>query len=265
MAGKRVVHVVLTDYQFARVERRNRPIPAGVSGPWSTSIEFPRRPRGCRAFVQLRAAGKMLDRDSLVLGKQARRGREPAPAHRAPLPNGVTASALLIYEVPPPGLDVLARVGRGMDQALFSGNQVVEIQLPGRTWSPCRACISRLLDRILIWRKRKGSRSRLRPGFWGTMPRLAFAHAACYEDGSSTFIGGSHFTPARPTRPSRRPSPGCGRPLAAHCRHHPALSGYLIVGPSLDLGYWHNGLLHQTDYAPDAVASYQHYLRDVRR
>ena len=268
VAGEKSVHILLTDYQFAVLKDETRAVRPGASGSWNTSIEFPPQARGaCRAFVQLQAAGKVLDHDSLVLGKQpAGHADAPAPGTAARLPNGVTASAMLVYEVSPSGLDGLARVGRGMDQALLNGNQVVEIQLPWQDLEPLPGLYQfDLLDQILDLAETKGLKVKVAPWFLGDhAPRWLLAHPACYEDGSSTFIGGSHFTPS-PADPAVQAAVArLWQAVARHCRHHPALSGYLIVGPSLDLGYWHNGLLHETDYAPSVVASYQHYLQDVR-
>jgi hypothetical protein len=268
LAGEKSIHVLLTDYEFVAVKDQTLAIGPSVSGNWTAPIEFPPQTQGaCRAFVELRAAGKVIDRDSLIVGRLAGGGADAGSASAAArLPNGVGVSAMLVYAVPPAGLDVAARVGRGMDQAVLSGNRVVEIQLPWQDLEPLPGLYQfKLLDKILDLAEKKGLKVKVAPWFLGDhAPRWLLSHTACYEDGSSSFIGGSHFNPSAADPVVERAIVALWKAIARHCRHHPAVGGYLIVGPSLDLGYWHNGMLHETDYAPGVEISYQRFLKDVR-
>ena len=156
----------------------------------------------------------MLDRDSLVLGKQPA-GHEdaPAPSTAARLPNGVTASAMLIYEVPPPGLDGLARVGRGMDQALLSGNQVVEIQLPWQDLEPLPGLYQfDLLDQILDLAEKKGLKVKVRALVPGGPCSAVVARAPRLLRRRQLHVHRRQPLYPQPCRPGR---PGSGRPVVA--------------------------------------------------
>ncbi|MEI6500003.1 MAG: beta-galactosidase, partial [Armatimonadota bacterium] len=274
LSGERSLHISLTDYGFKVLKEETHTVPDTASGVWETNVAFPAHStEACRALVQLRVAGKLVDQDSLILGRPAGRRREAAkPRAAEPRPvsakdtgTGATASAFLVYGVPPAGLDTLARVGRGMDQAVLSGNQFVEIQVPWADLEPLPGLYQfALLDKILDLAQDKGLKVKLAPWYLADhAPRWLFACPACYEDGSSAFIGGSHFVPS-PSNPFVQQSiVRLWETIARRYRDHPALAGYLVVGPSLDLGYWHNGLLHTTDYSPTMLASYRRYLSEV--
>ena len=143
-----------------RAERPNAGDSARALGSLDTPIEFPPQTHGaCRAFVELRAAGKVSDRDSLVLGQAGRRAGGCPPA-RAPLPGCPTAwraSAMLVYAVPPAGLDGRPESAAAWTRPCSTATRSSRSNCPGRTWSRCRASISSTCwIKSSTWRKRKG-------------------------------------------------------------------------------------------------------------
>jgi hypothetical protein len=267
--GGAQLHLRVTDYGFNTLQEETNPLYEAPSGGLVVPKGLPAAAHGaCRVFAELTANGKVIDRDTLILGKVTPGSAGPVRATAKPIdfPRGVTVSSMLINAVAPKGLDMLARVGRGMDKAILSGNKVVELELPWRDLEPLPGVYQfDMLDRMLDLAAQKGITAVVVPWLLsGHAPVWLYSHCTSYEDGASSLIVGKQFELCAADPVVRDAFARLWSEIARRYRGNAALGGFLTVGPSLDLGYWHDGLLHRTDYSPAAVESYRAYQRDVR-
>ena len=83
----------------------------------------------------------------------------------------------------------------------------------------------------------EGLESSLAPWFLSDhLPPWLFPHVASYEDGSTSFIGGSHHAPSAADPLMRQAIVRFGGRSPIATASHPALGGYLVVGPGWTWG-----------------------------
>jgi hypothetical protein len=269
VAGKKSVHILLTDYGFNVLKEETLSLAEKGGAAWKTTVNFPKETtEACRAFVKLRADDRVVDKDCIILGKAAAEvsstGAVPGPGER--FYRGVTSSSFLVNWVAPEGLDTVSRVSRGMDQAVLNGNRIVEIQIPWRDLEPLPGLYQfGMLDKIMALAQAKGLKANIVP--WDLseqVPRWLFPNITCYDDCTSSFIMGSQFAASASAPRVRHEIAALWRAIAHRYRGNPALAAYQMCGPSLDLGYWHSGILHRTDYSPSAVDAFRSFLKEKR-
>jgi len=268
LPGQKSVHIVLSDYKFNVLKDEVRPIDT----PSKTIVSFPAASSGaCRANVELNVDGKVVDRDSLLLGRKG----QPPIVTRADLEShnvdyslfrGITSSSVVISEVSPPGLEMLERITRGLDQMKINGNRVVEFEAAWRDLEPLPGVYQfEFLDKVIDLARARGIKAVIDPPLLsGQLPHWLIAHTACYEDGVSSLIEGSQYY-CSPSDPGvQQAMQGLWKAIAQRYASNPNVVGYMPQGPATDLGYWGNGFLHSTDYSETAISSFQSYLREYK-
>lgn len=269
ISGEKRLHITLTDYGFHPLNQQDISLPSSGQATWTGAIQLPASATGaCRATVELLADGKTIDRDCIMLGRQILQAASPDKIPTPPHADfsrfrGVTSSSFLVSEVSPPGLEILDRIDRGMDQAIRIGNSVVEIQIPWKDLEPLPGLYQfGFLDKIMAKAQAKGIKVVFIP--WvlsGQLPNWILPHVACYENGLSSLIEGSQYFSSPSDPVIQKAIHGLWQAIASRYAAHPALAGYLIVGPSCDLGYWTNGMTHDTDFSVSSLPAFRDYIR----
>ncbi len=234
-------------------------------GEWQKTLPLP-ADQLCRLHAELTAAGQVVDRNCLLVGRVTAEPADSAPA--APRPRGRhgLGSNLGFPSVPPAGYspaESLDHLERGFKWIKESGQDVCSFVVPWAELEPLPGVFNfSFFDAVLARAERQGVGIALAPWYFADLfPRWLFQLPLRYDDGSSGLYLRARYAVdfARPE--FRAALSRMWDRLLRRYAGHPTLRGYLTTGPQLDSDYADLVPFHLAGYSPAHVAAWREFLR----